>query len=205
MGKKLAKREDEEKRKREKEEEIKRRKALLKSIDKEVAEKLGNDAPHVNVKLSKGRVEILKPLMFHKSKSTLHDYSRRTVLDQVAKTLRVLQEVAHRRGLPLARFHIEGHTNCADPKKRDNKYHMKLSTDRANVVHKHLLKHHSIHEDMLTPKGFGGVRRIHEEDHEDPTMRDVKMNQRVEFNLCNADELTEGVHRSANGQLEMDV
>ena len=58
---------------------------------------------------------------------------------------------------------------------------------------------------MLTPKGFGGVRRIHEEDHEDPSMRDVTLNQRVEFNLANADELTEGVRRNADGQLEMNV
>merc|ERR1739845_226599 len=155
--------------------------------------KLGNDAPYVNVKLSKGRVEILKPLQFHKSTATLQDYSKDTVLAQVGKTLQVLHEVAKRRGLPLARFIVEGHTNCADPKKRDNKYHMKLSEDRANLIHKHLVKHHSLHPQMLTPKGFGGKRRIHFEDHDDPSRRDVTLNQRVEFNLANADELTEGV------------
>merc|ERR1712025_1011726 len=112
----MGKKEDAEKRKREKEEEIKRRKALLKSIDKEVTEKLGGDAPHVNVKLSKGRVEILKPLNFHKSKSTLKDYSRDTLLAQVGKTLQVLHDVSQSRGLPLARFLVEGHTNCSDPK-----------------------------------------------------------------------------------------
>ena len=50
---------------------------------------------------------------------------------------------------------------------------------------------------MLTAKGFGGVRRIYEEDHEDPAMRDVTLNQRVEFNLCNAEELTAGVLKTA--------
>lgn len=194
----LKEKEEEQARKMKQEAEEARKRALLESIDEDVAKRLSStETPDVHVELSKGRVEICKPLMFKKSDTTLEDYSRTKILSQVAKTLRTLEEVANERGLPLAHFLVEGHTNCSDPKKRKNKYHMKLSTGRAKKIVSLLVKKKKCNRNMLTPKGFGGARRIYEEDHEDPNMRDVTLNQRVEFNLCNAEELTDGVRKTA--------
>ena len=191
----LKKREEEENARRKKEEDEKRRIAILKSIDKDMQKELKLlGCTDVNVELSKGRVEILKPLMFEKSKTKLEPYSMK-ILNQLGKTLNALEKVAKRRGLPMARFLVEGHTNCADVKKRLNDYHVKLSNDRAHKIVKHLKKYNTCPREMLTPKGFGGSRRIYHEEHEDPRMRDVTLNQRVEFNLINANELTDGIHQ----------
>jgi len=197
----LKKKEEEEAARRQKEADEKRRLSILKSIDKDVEKELETlGCTDVNVELSKGRVEILKPLMFEKNKTNLEPYSVK-ILHQLGKTLNALEMVAKRRGLPMARFMVEGHTNCADEKKRLNDYHVKLSNDRAHKIVKHLKKYNTCHPKTLTPKGFGGARRIYHEDHEDPRMRDVTLNQRVEFNLLNANELTDGLHHVSHQEL----
>merc|ERR1711981_42191 len=75
---------------------------------------------------------------------------------------------------------------------------MNLSNDRAHKVVNILSRYGGVNPEMVTPKGFGGVQRIYEEDHEDPTMRNVRLNQRVEFTLLNAKEMTASVQRKTD-------
>merc|ERR1719198_2861281 len=108
-------------------------------------------------------------------------------------------------GLPLARILVEGHTNCSDVSKRSGKYHMNLSTDRADKVVSILIRFGQVNPQMVQPKGFGGVQRIYEERHADPTMRNVRLNQRVEFTLLNAKEMTASVHKKPTGSCKTEI
>merc|ERR1712187_166330 len=144
----LQKREAEEARRRKEEEDEARRIAILKSIDEDVKQELETaGCDDVVVELSKGRIEILKPLQFEKSKAKLEPYSNKVLL-QLGKTFNALEKVAKRRGLPMPRLLIEGHTNCADESKRKNNYHMKLSNDRAEKFVHHLQRYNTCNPEM---------------------------------------------------------
>merc|ERR1712151_1194567 len=87
--------------------------------------------PDVNVDLTRGKVEILKPVTFEKGKSKLVGNGKH-ILSQVATTLAIVEKVGAKHGPPLAKFLVEGHTNCTAVEKRGNRFHMSLSSDRAN-------------------------------------------------------------------------
>merc|ERR1719174_74432 len=187
----LKKEEEEQDRARRKDQEIARKKALLKTVDDDTNAKLST--PDVRSHLSKGIVEMRKPIQFVKGTADL-DASGAIVLEQVAGTLRTLAEVSRDHGLPLARFLVAAHTNGPDPKR--------LSTSRARKLVRLLVDKHQCDGHMVAAKGFGGSRRKYKVDHEDPDMRDVTLNERVEFNLRNAEQLVEkAVERSSPLQI----
>ena len=78
-------------------------------------------------------------------------------------------------------------------------------TNRANKVVSIMIRYGRVNPDMVQPKGFGGVQRIYEEDHKDPAMRNVRLNQRVVFTLLNAKEMTASVHKKTTGARETEV
>merc|ERR1712224_123439 len=72
LRRELKKKEEEEARRRKKEEDEARRIAILKELDEDVKKELEESGcDDVVVELSKGRIEILKPLQFEKSKAKL--------------------------------------------------------------------------------------------------------------------------------------
>merc|ERR1711937_832189 len=49
------------------------------------------------------------------------------ILSQVAKAVKAVHEMSSSHGIPPLLVLVEGHTNCRDPAKRSNSYHMRLS------------------------------------------------------------------------------
>lgn len=94
------------------------------------------------------------------------------ILMQVSLVCKAVDKVARQHNLPKVKFEVQGHTNCKDPAKRGNKYHMKLSRLRAKAVVNHLNKR-GVRSSMLVPKAFGGTRPEVDWSSED--------NQRVDF------------------------
>jgi len=158
---------------------------ILKTLD---AEAQITACPDVKVDLSKGRIEILKPITFEKNESDLIGEGE-NILNQVAATFVAVQALSEKHGLPLPRFLVEGHTNCTDPKKRESKFHMTLSSDRSERCLFYLTQTKAANPDMLAAQGFGGVVRVFERERDE----DVTLNQRVEFNLLNAEELVNSI------------
>ena len=70
-----------------------------------------------------------------------------------------------------------GHTNSKSKQKRASKAHMKLSTLRAKVVMKELLKE-GVHQERLVARGYGATRPLFDCGSE--------VNQRVEFTVIDA-------------------
>ena len=62
----------------------------------------------------------------------------RHILDQVAKAIKILHKLSLDLGIPPLIVSVEGHTNCKDPAKRSNPYHMGLSMERANKCREYL-------------------------------------------------------------------
>jgi len=165
--------------------------ASLSEIDADVVAEMAKlpppGCPDVHVDLSNGRIDILKPITFENGKAKLTGTSF-NILGQVATTLSIVERVGTKHKLPLAKFLVEGHTNCSDPQNRKSKYHMTLSGDRAKACKTFLVKRKGTNKKMLTAKGFGGVQRIFEAERGE----DITLNQRVVFSLANADDLAGG-------------
>merc|ERR1712046_193163 len=72
---------------------------MLRGIDNDVGGQLDGSCPDVRVQLSRGKVEILRPITFEKGKSRLVGNGK-NILGQVAKTLHVVEKVAKQHNLP---------------------------------------------------------------------------------------------------------
>ena len=118
---------------------------ILKGIDDDVEREWGNSFPFVEVDLSTGRIETLKPILFAKSKTGMEPEIN-YVLRQAAKTPKGLETVSGNTGLPLAHFPVEGHTKCTDVKERSNHYHVNVSTKRLTVKYSNIDLQHTIRD-----------------------------------------------------------
>ena len=93
-------------------------------------------------------------------------------------------------GIPPLIVSVEGHTNCKDPAKRSNPYHMGLSMERANKCREYL-ESAGVERKYLQSQGFGGTKPISE--------RRPEANQRTEFNVL--DNFEEEIQRDIAEQL----
>ena len=60
------------------------------------------------------------------------------ILIQVAKAIKEVHKLSLEHGIPPLIVSVEGHTNCKDPAKRSNPYHMGLSEQRAVACREYL-------------------------------------------------------------------
>ena len=65
-------------------------------------------------------------------------YEGKDILSQVAKAVKAVHEMSSSHGIPPLLVLVEGHTNCRDPAKRSNSYHMRLSEARADACREYL-------------------------------------------------------------------
>ena len=59
------------------------------------------------------------------------DENDKHILDQVAKGIIEVHKLCLEHGTPPLIVLVEGHTNCTDPAKRSNSFHIRLSEERA--------------------------------------------------------------------------
>ena len=66
------------------------------------------------------------------------DVNAEVILIQVAGAIKEVHKLSLEHGIPPLIVSVEGHTNCKDPAKRSNPYHMGLSEQRAVACRKYL-------------------------------------------------------------------
>jgi len=164
---------------------------IFNHMDRTIKQNLGETCPAVAVELyRKHTINVLKSIDFAKGKALL-DAVAETTLIQVAKAIKEVHKLSSKHGIPPLIVSVEGHTNCKDPAKRSNAYHMRLSEERATACREYL-EGAGVDPKYLQSKGFGGTVRISETK---PTL-----NQRTEFNVV--DNFEEEIQRRIAAELE---